>query len=183
MKAAHTPGPWLTVSNTIYSLMHAGWRKGTEQFKNRFHAYVQADMDCPDDEHKANVLLIAAAPDLLAALQGVIRVADRKTDEFDAARAAVAKAIGATIPAKPKRNATLEQQMKDYDRKALAKAKRLIKGTEIWLEKDGDCFWVRFPEEDNEDSPIKGEQFCADGSDVLTAVEAVLAHQSKGEKS
>lgn len=38
--------------------------------------------------------LIAAAPDLLAALQGVLRVSDRKTDEFDAARAAVAKATG-----------------------------------------------------------------------------------------
>lgn len=31
---------------------------------------------------------------LLAALKGVIRVADRKTDEFDAARAAIAKAEG-----------------------------------------------------------------------------------------
>jgi hypothetical protein len=38
--------------------------------------------------------LIAAAPDLLVALQGVVRVADRKTDEFDAAHAAVAKALG-----------------------------------------------------------------------------------------
>lgn len=39
--------------------------------------------------------LIAAAPALLAALQGVIRVADRKTDEFDAAHAALALATGA----------------------------------------------------------------------------------------
>jgi hypothetical protein len=31
-------------------------------------------------------------PDLVAALKGVIRVADRATDEFDAARAALAKA-------------------------------------------------------------------------------------------
>lgn len=38
--------------------------------------------------------LMAAAPDLLAALEGVLRVADRKTDEFDAARAAIAKATG-----------------------------------------------------------------------------------------
>lgn len=34
------------------------------------------------------------APDLLEALKAVLRVADRKTDEFDAARAAVAKAEG-----------------------------------------------------------------------------------------
>jgi hypothetical protein len=39
--------------------------------------------------------LIAAAPDLLAALQGVVRVADRTTSEFDAARAAIAKATKA----------------------------------------------------------------------------------------
>lgn len=35
-----------------------------------------------------------AAPDMLAALEGVVRVADRKTDEFDAARAAIRKAKG-----------------------------------------------------------------------------------------
>lgn len=43
-------------------------------------------------EERANAKLIAAAPDLLAALQGVLRVADRATDEFDAARAAILKA-------------------------------------------------------------------------------------------
>jgi hypothetical protein len=39
--------------------------------------------------------LIAAAPDLLEALLGVLRVADRATVEFDAARTAIAKATGA----------------------------------------------------------------------------------------
>jgi len=38
--------------------------------------------------------LVAAARDMLAALRGVVRVADRKTVEFDAARAAIAKATG-----------------------------------------------------------------------------------------
>ncbi len=38
--------------------------------------------------------LIEAAPDLLAALQAVVAVADRATVEFDAARAAIAKALG-----------------------------------------------------------------------------------------
>ncbi|HXJ14353.1 MAG TPA: hypothetical protein VNH19_18915 [Candidatus Limnocylindrales bacterium] len=47
-----------------------------------------------EQEARANARLIAAAPDLLAALQAVVRVADRKTDEFDAARAAIAKATG-----------------------------------------------------------------------------------------
>lgn len=39
--------------------------------------------------------LISAAREMLEALKGVVRVADRKTDEFDAARAAIAKATGA----------------------------------------------------------------------------------------
>lgn len=36
----------------------------------------------------------SSATDLLEALIGVVRVADRKTAEFDAARAAIAKATG-----------------------------------------------------------------------------------------
>lgn len=38
--------------------------------------------------------LIAAAHDMLAALKAVVAIADRRTDEFDAARAAIAKAEG-----------------------------------------------------------------------------------------
>lgn len=53
------------------------------------HADWCADVTHPD------MRLIASAPELLAALQGVLRVADRATDEFDAARAAIAKATGA----------------------------------------------------------------------------------------
>lgn len=43
---------------------------------------------------RGDVNLIAAAPDLLAALEAVVRVADRATVEFDQARAAIAKARG-----------------------------------------------------------------------------------------
>lgn len=42
-----------------------------------------------------NARLIAAAPDLYAALEAVVAVADRATVEFDAARAALLKARGA----------------------------------------------------------------------------------------
>jgi len=38
--------------------------------------------------------LIAAAPDLYEALKAVVGITDRKTDEFDKARAALAKARG-----------------------------------------------------------------------------------------
>lgn len=47
-----------------------------------------------DVNDKANARLIAAAPAMLEALKGVIRVADRATVEFDAARAAVSAAEG-----------------------------------------------------------------------------------------
>ncbi len=43
---------------------------------------------------EANAHLIAAAPDLYAALEAVVAIADRRTVEFDAARAALAKARG-----------------------------------------------------------------------------------------
>lgn len=46
------------------------------------------------DKTIANAHLIVAAPELLEALQAVVRVADRQTDEFDMARAAIAKALG-----------------------------------------------------------------------------------------
>jgi hypothetical protein len=46
------------------------------------------------EETKANGRLAMAAPDLLEALQAVVRVADRQTDEFDMARAAISKALG-----------------------------------------------------------------------------------------
>jgi hypothetical protein len=46
--------------------------------------------------HTPGPWVIDVAPDLLEALRGVVRVADRATVEFDAARAAIAKATGAT---------------------------------------------------------------------------------------
>jgi hypothetical protein len=44
----------------------------------------------------ADYRLAMAAPDLLEALIAVVRVADRATAEFDAARASIAKATGET---------------------------------------------------------------------------------------
>lgn len=49
---------------------------------------------CGGQRREENANLIAAAPELLKALQAVVRVADRATDEFDMARAAIAKALG-----------------------------------------------------------------------------------------
>lgn len=52
------------------------------------HAHWFKSLDHPDAR------LIAAAPDLLAALEAVVKVADRETNEFDMARTAIAKAKG-----------------------------------------------------------------------------------------
>ncbi len=58
---AATKGPWLKEGNTIYALVHFGWHKGVERFKNRFWASVYKDVECPEEEQKANVDFIAAA--------------------------------------------------------------------------------------------------------------------------
>lgn len=91
--AIHTPGPW-TMSrrqNNMIDIQHAmGDVKGAITHSL---CRVQA-RESWLEEAAANARLISAAPDLLAALKGVLRVADRQTDEFDAARAAIAKAEG-----------------------------------------------------------------------------------------
>lgn len=50
--------------------------------------------DALQAQMEAQQYMERAAPDLLAALKRVVAVADRKTDEFDAAHAAIAKAEG-----------------------------------------------------------------------------------------
>jgi hypothetical protein len=87
------PGPWKSHEEFQYGrrkvyVVHNGERV------RRFIALVLSTGNPDDDLRDANALLIAAAPDLLAALKAVVRVADRKTVEFDAARAAIAKAEG-----------------------------------------------------------------------------------------
>ena len=84
METKHTPGPWIIGNPTeIHDV------DGT-----RIVMCCQTSDDVTDDASEANARLIAAAPELLEALKGVVRVADRATDEFDAARAAIAKATG-----------------------------------------------------------------------------------------
>lgn len=78
---SHSPGPWRVEEMETRTAIKSGARTV---------AYVQI---ARDDYENAN--LIVAAPDLLAALKGVLRVADRKTVEFDAARVAIAKAENA----------------------------------------------------------------------------------------
>lgn len=47
-----------------------------------------------DDDSYEHGRLLAAAPDLLESLKEVVRLSDRKTDVWDKAKAAIAKAEG-----------------------------------------------------------------------------------------
>lgn len=81
--AGFTPGPYTAIKqHSDYTITTNG---------NTGFANVTGDNW---GQAEANANLFAAAPELLEALEGVLRVADRKTPEFDAARAAIAKARG-----------------------------------------------------------------------------------------
>ena len=79
----HTPGPW-----------SVNFKKFSEVRTENGALVLECKKLTGIVNLQANARLVAAAPCLLAALQGVLRVADRKTDEFDAAYAAIAKAVG-----------------------------------------------------------------------------------------
>lgn len=83
----HTPGPWTV------NVIGQHWNN-----KSLKHIEVTFGRDgeciCDTVYNPSDAKLISAAPDLLAALQAVVRIADRQTDEFDMARAAISKALG-----------------------------------------------------------------------------------------
>lgn len=84
----YTPGPWNCSRNSSsgYDIICAE--------NSPVDVCVVSRRDKSQEEINSNARLIAAAPELLAALLAVVSVADRKTDEFDLARAAIAKATG-----------------------------------------------------------------------------------------
>lgn len=113
----HTPGPWDWFENNgkpylatpnrgrlyVMSFARSGMQGATPRFaqwggiedgaeRERLGGVMYDGIKLPNGDLHPDARLIAAAPDLLAALMGVVRVADRATDEFDAARAAIAKA-------------------------------------------------------------------------------------------
>ena len=97
MNAKHTPGPWTVPANghviapKPYSVVIAFMPESSDSIQG---------MDVID----ANARLIAAAPDLLQALQGLVSSCELNLDELepdthamlDCARAALAKATGKT---------------------------------------------------------------------------------------
>ena len=101
METKHTPGPWTVTADG------AGWYIECAPERGHSVAYIMAeigeeDPDTSDDEKEANARLIAAAPDLLEALQWLVDILpdpDLDNDELQRtwtrrARAAIAKATG-----------------------------------------------------------------------------------------
>jgi hypothetical protein len=97
----HTPGPWraeavmsddkhdICIVNPVKPTGETGWPivLASVYFDHTEPNISKAEAD-------ANAQLIAAAPELLEALIKVVAIADRRTDEFDSALAAIAKAKG-----------------------------------------------------------------------------------------
>lgn len=95
-----TPGPWTFSTDNQFgdTRFYIAQQEGAPYTPHYSDVATVIAETCVGDQlaiQEANARLIAASPELLAALQGVLRVADRATDEFDAARAAIAKATGA----------------------------------------------------------------------------------------
>lgn len=86
MTAPHTPGPWR--AKQLGSYGQPGW---VLLWPDKGGAHMRR-LDYQGNFTEQDARLLAAAPDLLVALQAVVRVADRATFEFDLARAAIAKA-------------------------------------------------------------------------------------------
>ena len=91
MTTKHTPGPWryerTNGSPTTGQHMIAGGKPG----------YLAEVRDCGSGDVSANARLIAAAPELLAALKGVLTLLDAGSlyePQAYAARAAIEKAEG-----------------------------------------------------------------------------------------
>lgn len=83
-KAQHTPGPWYIgeqiAINCVPGDVPAYWGIGN----GKAHIARAVNTGCvPGDQALANARLIAAAPDLLAALQAVKIMADAKHAELD----------------------------------------------------------------------------------------------------
>ncbi len=99
----HTPGPWTVKTHTSWSdlVVYASYSLGQWPICSLNKRATDKQSNHPEIEgpmQVANARLIAAAPDLLAALEGIIDLAtahDYETEKMEAivvARAAIAKA-------------------------------------------------------------------------------------------
>lgn len=99
-RTSHTPGPWHVVSiGTLAFVAQQSDSEGRFALASvSFPNYHPAGLRAARIEQESNAALIAAAPDLLAALRGMVadweRVTGRAIPADHEARAAIAKAGG-----------------------------------------------------------------------------------------
>ncbi len=92
-----TPGPWAVLPEEVdkhYIRIRGTRLGGRYKVANVLTPFYEGVPAREANETRANANLIAAAPELLEVLQAVVRIADRDTEEFKAAKAAIAKALG-----------------------------------------------------------------------------------------
>jgi hypothetical protein len=95
---AHTPGPWFANDNGHYWEIScgdgaSGQTVGDACASNTMYGPFEGPDGNPTNNGEANARLMAAAPDLLAALN-LLEAEGHTMDVFRAARAAIAKAEG-----------------------------------------------------------------------------------------
>ena len=91
--SGHTPSPWTSNVKDYGSAGHNAYvGVDAEDGTVVAHVLCYRGPNLTDVPFAANARLIAAAPELLEALKGVVKISDRATDEFAAARAAISKA-------------------------------------------------------------------------------------------
>lgn len=96
MSGKHTPGPWVLDGHNLSSIIHCVKERGNPEAKHLCGDY-ETIARCEDENWKANARLIAAAPDLLEALEMCLDcLAENGVKEAqEKARAAIEKATGA----------------------------------------------------------------------------------------
>ena len=95
----HTPGPWKNHGEAVWSEHKSVSGKETRGTRTNHVCAVSSRLKMPDAEREANSNLIAAAPELLAALEAIVfQVKQGKVLERDAcisyACTSIAKAKG-----------------------------------------------------------------------------------------
>lgn len=90
MKTKHTPGPWQHVEliKDRVTILCNGGKQVVTRIQNTVSEQALSEEDY------ANARLIAAAPELLEALIGLVLVHADYSDEVTAAHAAIRKALG-----------------------------------------------------------------------------------------